>query len=62
MERPHLALCSLGLWLYAVVLLSPGRGDADVLGHLTGLYQARTLSTGQIEGGVSFTVVRNEAF
>lgn len=60
MERPHLALCSLRLCLYAVALLSPCRGACDVLGHLTGLYAAETLSTGQFEVAASFTAVRNE--
>jgi len=60
MERSHLALCFLRLCIYAVVLLSPCRGACDALGHLTGLYKAETLSTGQFEGAASFTAVRNE--
>jgi hypothetical protein len=61
MERSPLGLrplCFLGIG--ALILLSPCRGAADVLGHFTGLYHAATLSTGQLEGAVSFAAVHNE--
>jgi len=61
MERTHLGLRSLVcLCIYPLIVLSPCQGAADALGHLTGLYAAETLSTGQLEGAASVAAVRNE--
>jgi len=61
MERPQCGLHPLlFLGIATLILLSPCRGVADVLGYFTGLYDAETLSTGQLEGAASVAAVRNE--
>jgi len=61
MERSQFGLRSLfSLGIYTLIWLSPCRGATDVLGHLTGLYDAEALSTGQIEGAASAAGVHDE--